>query len=62
MKDETENSPNERKRKPLTLPELIADMDRRFTSLNGIPVSRASVRPEEWALLRSRLSFGATAK
>lgn len=52
------NGANHRNRKPLTLPDLIRELDLRFKSSNEIPVSRASLLPEEWALLRSAIKRG----
>jgi len=41
----------------MTLQEVLELMNSRFTSLNSIPVERASIRREEWDLILQALSM-----
>lgn len=48
-------SVNDEKKKLLTLARVLELMELRFTSGNGILVSRAAIRPEEWALVKAAI-------
>jgi lipoate-protein ligase A len=50
------NAVNEPQRKPLTFADVMQTMRNRFTSGNGIPVERATIKPDEWGLVLAELS------
>lgn len=43
------------------LQKLITDIDFRFSSGNDVPVSRATLKKEEWELLREKLTLNKSA-